>query len=78
MFGAKYFQGWTSKICEMQPLGCIPQILLGPFFNTLSFFSIFFRLVAFPMGLRLFYKTAALKFLKILLLRTSVILQNQL
>ena len=42
----KVFKNGPSKICRRQPLsrpyafkvfkGCIPQILLGPFLNTLS------------------------------------------
>ena len=35
----KVFKNGTSKICGRKPLknlGCLPQILLGPFLNTLS------------------------------------------
>ena len=41
----KVFKNGPSKICGIQPLksypfksfkGCLPQILLGPFMNTLS------------------------------------------
>ena len=44
---AKVFKDGSSKICERQPLsrpypfkffkGCLPQILIGPFLNTLSY-----------------------------------------
>ena len=35
----KVFKNGTSKICGRKPLenlGCLPQVLLGPFLNTLS------------------------------------------
>ena len=46
----KLFKNEPSKICERQPLkdlkesfkffkGCLPQILLGPFLNTLSYLT---------------------------------------
>ena len=45
----KVFKNGPSKICGRQPLknpfkffkGCLPQILLGPFLNTLSQISLF-------------------------------------
>ena len=48
----KVFKNGSSKICERQPLknwkadfyqffkGCLPQILLGPFLNTVSHMQI--------------------------------------
>ena len=55
----KIFKSGPSKICGRQPLknlnfhfrflkGCLPQILLGPSFNTLSHFTVFLDICFTP------------------------------
>ena len=55
----KIFKSGPSKICGRQPLknlkflfrflkGCLPQILLGPPFNTLSHFTVFLDICFTP------------------------------
>ena len=65
----KVFKNGPSKICGRQPLsffkGCLPQILLGPFLNTLShFIPPLYSLAYSLLTLNLLLPTEIIKFLQ--------------